>query len=106
MDTSSVHRFRCKGSTKQLNSWLESSLSYWVTVGAGELEGGEYAVGVFNGDAGAGEFNDGDELGAKSFFRCTFLVFLLPNFSRAVVQKTREIKNKIKGLKLIFLVCF
>jgi len=33
----------------------------------GELEGREDAAGVLNKDAGAGEVDDGDELGAEGF---------------------------------------
>ena len=50
---------------KQPNGWFKSNILYWVTVGSGELEGGD-AFGVFNGDAGAEEFDNGDELGAES----------------------------------------
>ena len=55
------------GSTKQPNGWLEISPFYWVTAGAGELEGGEDTVGLSNGDAGAGEFDNGDDLSTDFF---------------------------------------
>ena len=69
MDVPVICQFCCGSSTNQLNGWLKSNLSYWVTVGAGELEGGEDTVGVFSGDSGAGESGDGNELGAEGFLQ-------------------------------------
>ena len=77
---------------------------YWVAIGAGELEGGEDAVGLFNGDAGAGELDNGDELGAESVFTTEsdvhvsplpiimYFLFLVLNFSCSCPKKIGKYK--------------